>query len=200
MTYLEFYQAWSELVMQNVSVITIPEISCSRATLFITIGIETILFFLIYHNRIISNFARAFILLSIYLIVLLFTSLFLYPSSECQKSEFNPIPAKIIYEYPDKDYTVEEFEKNMATLSSNAISEQKTLKVSPEQIEQAKTVLENCLKNLPYDYQVNHSSIVRRCIADEETKRIFEQKDTENEIKKVEIYKDNFIKKLRNIH
>lgn len=146
MTYLEFYQAWSELVMQNVSVITIPEISCSRATLFITIGIETILFFLIYHNRIISNFARAFILLSIYSIVLLFTSLFLHPSSECQKSEFNPIPAKIIYEYPDKDYSVQEFEKNMIGFGQN---------VSIEQKELAKLVMQNCIEK---------SKNVRECI------------------------------------
>lgn len=146
MTYPEFYQAWAALVMQNVSVITIPEISCSRATLFITIGIETILFFLIYHNRIISNFARAFILLSIYSIVLLFTSVFLRPSSECKKSEFNPIPAKIIYEYPDNDYSVQEFQENMVTLGENASIEQKEL---------AKLVMQNC---------ITQSKNIRECI------------------------------------
>lgn len=160
MTYLEFYQAWSELVMQNVSVITIPEISCSRATLLITFVIETILFMLIFNNRIISNFARAFILLCIYFIVLLCTSLFLYPSSECKKSEFKPIPAKIIYEYPDKDYSVQEFEKNMISFGQN---------VSIEQKELAKLVMQNCIEK---------SKNVRECIFN--SKPTFEKAELEH--------------------
>ena len=77
---------------------------------------------------------------------MLFTSLFLHPSSECHKSEFNPIPAKIIYEYPDKDYSVQEFEKNMISFGQN---------VSIEQKELAKLVMQNCIEK---------SKNVRECI------------------------------------
>ena len=217
MTYLEFYQAWLELMMQNNQTITEPAINCVFkmglfSSQFLLLSSFFVMFSMMYvqHKKNITSWSILVISAILYISYTIFIIFYAERNPRCEQFQ-KPATLKILInsyvappyswsKYPEKDYTVEEFEKNMATLSSNAISEQKTLKVSPEQIEQAKTVLENCLKNLPYDYQVNHSVKVRRCIADEETKRIFEQKDTENEIKKVEIYKDNFIKKLRNIH
>ena len=163
MTYLEFYQAWSELVMQNVSVITIPEISCSRTILIIAFVIEMILIFwlspILLSHRVIFDPPLLGIVICFIVIVLLLTIALLSPNSECQKTDYKPIPAKIIYEYPDKDYSVQEFEKNMISFGQN---------VSIEQKELAKLVMQNCIAK---------SKNVRECIFN--SKPTFEKAELE---------------------
>ena len=208
MTYLEFYQAWADLVMPDSQFLmeapntidcTYPSSVSSYLVLpLVLIGITV--FFLWFSYLWMSRKKPkkgTWITLIIYILLLIVVTKFnssdsdSYYKLECkyiyntveELKDYNTFEESSI-KYPDKDYTVEEFEKNLVILSPDA---------SPKQIELAKTVFENCLKNLPSDYQVNHSSIVRRCITNVDTETIFRSKD-------VEIYKNNSIKKLRNIH
>ena len=194
MTYLDFYQAWLGLVSQNDQIIKESVRNfCQNQSIPITVLIGICALILVpfaYDEE--DNLKLAIVEGILGILGILCISYFAWDSlsekspPECRRSLFiEKSYSRTIY--PEKDYTAEEFKKNIARIGQEA---------SPEQIELAKTVFKNCLENLPYDYQVNHSSIVRSCIADEETKRIFEQKDTENEIKKVEIYKNKMINEL----
>ena len=199
MTYLEFYQAWADLVIPDSQTImeTANTIDCTYPssvssyikTALVLTGIPVFsMWFSYLWLRSKKPKSGTWIALIIYSLLLAGVSKFdssdsdSYYQLEC-KNIYNTVEEPRL-KYPDKDYTVEEFKQNMAILSPDA---------SPKQIELAKTVFKNCLENLPYDYQVNHSLRVRRCITDDDTETIFGSKD-------VEIYKNNSIKKLRNIH
>ena len=182
MTYLDFYQAWLGLVSQNDQIIkeSVRNFCQNQSIPIIAlIGICAIISFAFDEE---DNSKLAIVQGILYILCFSYfawDSLSEKSPPECRRSLFiEKSYSRTIY--PEKDYTAEEFKKNIARIGQEA---------SPEQIELAKTVFKNCLENLPYDYQVNHSSIVRSCIADEETKRIFEQKDTEN-------YKNKMINEL----
>ena len=140
MTYLEFYQAWVDLVMQNTNYHDVSDTKCFKYSLI-----------------------SSLIIYALVIIILFFWIIF---TLMCAFIGYEPYTA----EYPEKDYTVKEFQENMTRIGQKA---------SPEQIELAKTVFKDCLKNLPSDYQVNHSSIIRRCIADKDIQSVFEKKDAE---------------------
>ena len=183
MTYLEFYQAWLDLVLQNSQIIKESVRNFCQNQLIpiiVVIGICGLILVPFAYDEDNSKLA---ILESI--LAILYISYFAWDllsekfPPECRKSLFiQKSYSRTIY--PEKDYTVKEFQENIAKIGQES---------SPEQIELAKTVLKDCLENLPIDYQVNHSSIVRRCINDAGTKTIFENKD-------VEIYKNKSINKL----
>ena len=185
MTYLEFYQAWVDLVLQNSQIITEsdPNFFCRNQLLPIAgvIGmIAMIVQACVCKNIYFSNAVALFVMVGmLYFTYLIWGSISEKFPPECRKSLFiQKSYSRTIY--PEKDYTVKEFQENIAKIGQES---------STEQIELAKTVLKDCLENLPIDYQVNHSSIVRRCITDAGTKTIFENKD-------VEIYKNKSINKL----
>ena len=177
MTYLKFYQAWLELVAQNNKIImqSEPNFFCwNQLQILVDIffGIVIIIIFIkLVKNKLSLISSMAFVMVcligSLYLSNRIFAFEETYP--ECKTALFidNSNSWTI---YPEKDYTVAEFQENMTRIGQKA---------SPEQIELAKTVLKDCLKNLPSDYQVNHSSIIRRCIADEDIQSVFEKKDAE---------------------
>jgi len=168
MTYLEFYQAWLDLVKENTNYHDVSDTKCFKYSIISSLIIYSLVIIISDYEIIIKFIFIIFTLMCSFIGYELYT----------YKGQFSWT------EYPEKDYTVKEFQENMTRIGQKA---------SPEQIELAKTVFENCLKNLPSDYQVNHSSIVRRCITNVDTETIFRSKD-------VEIYKNNSIKKLRNIH
>ena len=199
MTYLEFYQAWLDLVMQNTKFIDVSDIKCFKYSysIFITFFfVFSFPIFIIYFCNLINYRTRK--IKFIYIIFILVHSFIIYGLYTYQKhriNEQNWIPkcsaSGIHYiffdfqdswtEYPEKDYTFKEFQENMTRIGQKA---------SPEQIELAKTVLKDCFENLlPSDYQVNHSSIVRRYINSPEVKEKFSVKD-------VEIYRNKTINEL----
>ena len=202
MTYLEFYQAWADLVMPDSQTImeTANTIDCTYPssvssyikTALVLTGIPVFsMWFSYLWLRSKKPKSGTWIILIIYSLLLAGVSKF--DSSDSSDSDsYHQLECKYIYntveepsiKYPDKDYTIEEFKKNLVILSPDA---------SPKQIELAKTVFKNCLENLPYDYQVNHSLIVRRCITDDDTETIFGSKD-------VEIYKNKEINELNKIN
>ena len=151
MTYLEFYQAWVDLVMQNTNYHDVSDTKCFKYSLI-----------------------SSLIIYALVIIILFFWIIF---TLMCAFIGYEPYTA----EYPEKDYTVKEFQENMARIGQKA---------SLEQIELAKTVLKDCFENLlPSDYQVNHSSIVRRYINSPAVKEKFSVKD-------VEIYRNISINEL----
>ena len=199
MTYLEFYQAWADLVMPDSQTImeTANTIDCTYPssvssyikTALVLTGIPVFsMWFSYLWLRSKKPKSGTCIILIIYSLLLAGVSKF----DSSDSDSYHQLECKYIYntveepslKYPDKDYTVEEFEKNLVILSPDA---------SPKQIELAKTVFKNCLENLPYDYQVNHSLRVRRCITDADTETIFGSKD-------VEIYKNKEINELNKIN
>lgn len=149
MTYPEFYQAWADLVMQNVKVTTISAKSCSHTFEIVVIAIEfafLILSVIVWIKRDEDNFAISIAALLYTFFIMLPTIAILSPSEECKKNNYLPIPKKIIYEYPDNDYSVQEFQENMVTLGENASIQQKEL---------ARLVMQNCIKT---------SENIRECI------------------------------------
>ena len=205
MTYLEFYQVWADLVTPNSQTVietvnTIKIIDCTYPssissyikTALVLTGIPAFLIWFSYLSlRRKKPKSGTWITLIIYSLLLAVVTNFA-SDSDSDSDSYKKLTCKNIYntvkessiKYPEYDYTVEEFEKNLVILSQDA---------SPEQIELARTVLKNCLKNLPINYQVNHSSIVRSCITDVDTKTIFGSKD-------VEIYKNKVINELNTIN
>ena len=185
MTYLEFYQAWLELVMQNNQIVSqsISKFFCQNQITPIIAALSIPVFIFLIRKSI--NDIGAATLLFCGMIITIWGSYLTWDSisekfpPECRKSLFIEY-SNSLTELPEKDYTVEEFQENIAKIGQKA---------SPEQIELAKTIFKDCFENLPSDYQVNHSSIVRRCIADSGTQRVFEEKD-------VETYKNKFINEL----
>ena len=187
MTYLDFYQAWLGLVLQNDQIIKESVRNFCQNQLVPIIAVIGICGLILVPFACDEDNSKLAIVEGI--LAILCISYFAWDSlsekspPECRKSLFiEKSYSRTIH--PEKDYTAEEFEKNLVILSPDA---------SPKQIELAKTVFKNCLKNLPYDYQVNHSLRVRRCITDADTETIFGSKD-------VEIYKNKEINELNKIN
>ena len=163
MTYLEFYQAWSELVMQNVKVITIGGESCSRSLVYTLVAIEFILIIwqvCVWIKKDEDTIAVTVAIFIYIFFIMLPTIAIFSPSEECKKNNYLPIPKKIIYEYPDKDYSVQEFQENMINLSENTSIQQKEL---------ARLVMHNCIEK---------SKNVRECIFN--SKPTFEKAELEH--------------------
>ncbi|MCX8748636.1 hypothetical protein J3U75_04430 [Snodgrassella sp. B3088] len=189
MTYLEFYQAWLDLVLQNNQIFTHPKTYCALTAGTISSYIETALLFITFPilqyaccrpNKRLTTF-----LIIYYILIFAYWTFINYiaASDPRCKEEVLTAPSYSWSEYAEYDYTSKEFNKNMAILRPDA---------SPEQIELAKTVVKNCLKHLPSGYQANHSSIVRHCIDNDDTKKVFEQTDTK-------IYMNKTLNKINQI-
>ena len=200
MTYLEFYQAWLDLVMQNTKFIDVSDIKCfkhSYYAIFIAyfFAFSFLIFIICFYDLMFTYCTRK--IKFIYIIFILVHSFSIYGLYTYQKhriNEQNWIPkcsvSKLRYflheyqdswtEYPEKDYTVEEFQENMTRIGQKA---------SSEQIELAQTAFKDCLKHLPYNYDANHSSLVRRCIDTYDIRERFGVKD-------VEIYRNKTINEL----
>ena len=165
MSYLEFYQAWQNLVTQNAQIIVEPKISCFHW--------ETVLFLLCIAPAILISFTFLFVLFNklsskkAKFVYILFIGLFLWPmfkitnyinylnEHQNPRCEEKKSESYSWTKYPDKDYTIEEFKGNMASIGQKA---------SPDQIEVAQTILQKCLENLSGEYDVNNSSEIRKCI------------------------------------
>ena len=198
MTYLEFYQAWLELMMQNNQTITEPAINCvfkmglfSSSFLLYSLFIVMSSMMYVQHKKNITSWSILVISAILYISYAIFIIFYAERNPRCEQFQ-KPATLKILInsyvappyswsKYPEKDYTVKEFQENMARIGQKA---------SLEQIELAKTVLKDCFENLlPSDYQVNHSSIVRRYINSPAVKEKFSVKD-------VEIYRNISINEL----
>lgn len=165
MSYLEFYQAWQNLVTQNAQVIVEPKISCFHwgfvlyvlciiPAFFISISFVAVLL-----NKLSSKKAK--------FVYILFIGLFLWPmfkitnyinylnEHQNPRCEEKKSESYSWTKYPDKDYTIEEFKGNMASIGQKA---------SPDQIEVAQKIFQKCLENLSGEYDVNNSSQIRKCI------------------------------------
>ena len=198
MIYLEFYQAWLELMMQNNQTITEPAINCVFkmglfSSSFLLYSLFIVMFSMMYvqHKKNITSWSILVISAILYISYAIFIIFYAERNPRCEQFQ-KPATLKTLInsyvappyswsKYPEKDYTVKEFQENMARIGQKA---------SLEQIELAKTVLKDCFENLlPSDYQVNHSSIVRRYINSPAVKEKFSVKD-------VEIYRNISINEL----
>ena len=165
MTYLEFYQAWLDLVKENTNYHDVSDTKCFKYSIISSLIIYSLVIIISDYEIIIKFFLIIFTLMCSFIGYELYT----------YEGQFSWT------EYPEKDYTVKEFQENMTRIGQKA---------SPEQIELAKTVLKDCFENLlPSGYQVNHSSIVRRYINSPAVKEKFSVKD-------VEIYRNISINEL----
>lgn len=189
MSYLEFFQAWQNLVTQNAQIIVEPKISCFPwdSVLFCLCIIPALFIFLSFFavlacHKLSSKKAK--------FAYILFIGLFLWPMCKITiyidylKEHQNPRCEKKKSEsyswtkYPDKDYTIEEFKGNMASIGQKA---------SPDQIEVAQKIFQKCLENLSGEYDVNNSSQIRKCIVNSyDDFKIYE----------TEMYKKNSISEL----
>jgi len=188
MSYLEFYQAWQNLVTQNAQIIVEPKISCFHW--------ETVLFLLCIAPAILISFTFLFVLFNklsskkAKFVYILFIGLFLWPmfkitnyinylnEHQNPRCEEKKSESYSWTKYPDKDYTIEEFKGNMASIGQKA---------SPDQIEVAQKIFQKCLENLSGEYDVNNSSQIRKCIVNSyDDFKIYE----------TEMYKKNSISEL----
>jgi len=186
MTYLKFYQAWLDLVLQNNQIFTHPKTYCvitaGTISSYIMITLLYISFPIIVYASYRPNKRLTTFLVIYYILIFAywtFTNHIAASDPRC-KEEVLTAPSYSWSEYAEYDYTSEEFNKNMAILRPDA---------SPEQIELAKTAFKDCLKDLPYNYDANHSSLVRRCINTYDIRESFGVKD-------VEIYRNKTIHEL----
>ena len=194
MTYLDFYQAWLELMMQNAQISYEHGFNCigyraSIAYTWVFYAAEFVIFILSFNQILSRDKTKKYkIKLTLFLC---FLALLTYKLDEyrrfrthqinttsCGDSKAKP---RILNKYPEYDYTVEEFKQNMAILSPS---------VSSEQIELANTVFKNCLELISGSYDVKHNSLIRSCIGNEKTRNIFEKKDAE-------IYRTKSINELK---
>ena len=192
MTYLEFYQTWLELVRENI----IYHDESETEYIYYGSWVPNLISIFFKFSGFIYLTYLAVIIVSDYeikikiglTIFMLVYSRIIYELYTYKKkfsvSEVGYVRSKYPIpwiEFPEYDYTVAEFQENMTRIGQKA---------SPEQIELAKTVLKDCFENLlPSDYQVNHSSIVRRYINSPAVKDKFSVKD-------VEIYRNISINEL----
>ena len=194
MTYIEFYQAWLELMMQNAQIGYEHGFSCIRYRIIEvwiwTFYVIDLLIFGFSFDKILNKdkTIKYKIKLTVFLC---FLALFTYKLDGYRKfisnqinttscRNYSDVEPHIWFKYPESDYTLEEFKQNMAILSPS---------VSSEKIKLANTVIKNCLELISDNYDVKHSSLIRSCINNKDTRNIFEKKDAE-------IYKNKYINEL----